>query len=692
MMVSGLQLDCVLVLIQVLIGSSWNFGPPKSKLYLRRRAFSEHSEVELDSDGIPVEWGCLAHSYHNPELWEEDDVVLGKGAFGIVARGINKETGELVAIKRISPTHYLAVATAINEVEAATSLGEHPNIVQMKAHFLAPRQEGQKHRDVVLVYRLALGGDLQQWINKQHGNSFSVNYLEPKFTDEALRIMRQLAAGLQHIHSKGIQHRDLKPANILLSAGCTALVADFGISLVNRSSQRLQGHAALGDFYFIDVDSLVTKELPYTLDDDIYSLGEVFVRILFGRYATGVDLWRFVQQNPQENMPTVVSVLKQMLDTRSERCSLTHVVQVLNDLRFSPKQSDPRPVVMSMFLGIGSVATVSAVMNHLKKKEFRKRDMSVFSRQSKLRASFCVYQVQGQRASLQDYYCHARIPWATHTGARSWRLLGMFDGHGGKDCAKFAAQFLPHEVRRMLQEKEQEAQLVRDVEGRSKLCSQCFIAVQALQCALESLDRFYVKFRERNNNMDLCGATASVVLLSPDGQHAVVCNIGDSRAALVGDWKLLQHSGTPPEQVSGMVISHAHRVSDPEEIARIDAAGGFVEYGANGHRVNGVLGVSRAIGYCGMRDFADLVPSLSDSFIARRDVDNSALVALSSDGLFRTHQLKEAEAIFKELATAESSAVLEQKVVKVVSAAGGGVAADNKDNATLLACLLPPQV
>lgn len=257
---------------------AWSFGTtasrPRAVGRLRGR-FSitpSRSEVILNPDGLPEEWLDLAESDHDPELWEEDGVLLGKGAFGVVARGINKETGELVAIKRISPSHNLAVATAKNEVEAANTLGEHPNIVQMKAHFLAPQKEGEKYREAVLVYRLALGGDLQQWINKQHGNSFSVDYSKPKFTDEALRIMRQLVAALQHIHSKNIQHRDLKPANILLSAGCTALIADFGISLVNRSSLRVQGHAALGDFYFIDVDSLVTKEMVEMMGNDGNSL------------------------------------------------------------------------------------------------------------------------------------------------------------------------------------------------------------------------------------------------------------------------------------------------------------------------------------------------------------------------------------------------------------------------------------
>ena len=480
---------------------------------------------------------------------------------------------------------------------------------------------------MILVYRLALGRDLQQWINQQHGNAFDVNYAQPKLTDEALRIMRQLVSGLQHIHERGIQHRDLKPANILLSAGCTALIADFGIALVNRSSERVQGHAALGDFYFIDVDSLVTKELPYTLDDDIYSLGEVFVRILFGRYATGCDLRRFAEERPSE-VPKVVQILAQMLAPRDRRCPLSEVEAVLDALRFVPKVSEPRPIVTSIFLGIGAVASVGFVMDYLGKKKFRKQDMSIFSKRSKLQAAFCVGQAQGERPSLQDYYCHSRIAWKVHRGARSWRLLGMFDGHGGKDCAKFAAQSLPHEVRRMFRDTEAEA---AGLEGLPLFR----LASQGLQKALESLDRLYIKFRKKKNNMDLCGTTASVALLSPDGCHAVVCNIGDSRTGLVGEWTKLEHTGIDPEvrpcdgqgeQGKQLIhMTHAHRVSDPEEMARIDKAGGFVEYGASGHRVNGVLGVSRAIGYCGMRDFADLVPSLSDSAILERDATKAAL-------------------------------------------------------------------
>ena len=69
------------------------------------------------------------------------------------------------------------------------------------------------------------------------------------------------------------------------------------------------------------------------------------------------------------------------------------------------------------------------------------------------------------------------------------------------------------------------------------------------------------------------GTTAAAALLCPDGQHAVLCNIGDSRVALVGDWTVLDHSGHEAEQFPGCVLTHAHRVTDPEEMERIDAAG-----------------------------------------------------------------------------------------------------------------------
>jgi len=633
----------------------------------------------------------FTQSPHNPGDWIEDGSTLGQGAFGKVVRGINVKTGELVAIKRIAPTHPLAAQTASNELSAAELLGNHPNIVSMKAHYLSPEvNEGKDigggvrlmpYRDVVLIYRLALGGSLEAWITQQHGAfTFSVKYPKPLLTDESLRIMRELVTGLIHIHSKNVQHRDLKPANILISAGGTALIADLGIALVNRSSTRVTGHAALGDFYFIDVDSLVNKGLAYTLDDDIYSMGEVFIRILYGEHATGLELRNFVKKNGLDAVPPIVRVIHSMLLPRDERANLEDVLKDMEALKEGVSMpSMPRPIVTETFLGIGAVATAVMIKEALRSRSIRK----VVNKKTKLNAVVRVAVSRGNRVEMQDKYCHSRLKWSLLPGGRSWRLLGVFDGQGGKSCAKFAARFLPHEVRRMFRKVEQE----RDAAGLGapKTDEEVDkIAAEALREALESLDQLFIRYKERIGEQNLSGCTACVVLLSPDAELAVLGNIGDSHGVISGDWEVTaqMYNGSIPEPVPGLILTKAHDPADPEEQKRIDEAGGFVEFGGGGHRVNGVFGVSRAIGYAGVKGFSKCMPALADITVARRR-GTKALIALASDGLFEKRSPADVYGDLIEAAVDGES--LDAGMMKLFEETSG------KDNRSILAIMLGGQ-
>ena len=51
-------------------------------------------------------------------------------------------------------------------------------------------------------------------------------YPKPVDEETALRLIRGIAGGLAHAHSKGIYHRDLKPLNILLKADLTSKITD----------------------------------------------------------------------------------------------------------------------------------------------------------------------------------------------------------------------------------------------------------------------------------------------------------------------------------------------------------------------------------------------------------------------------------------------------------------------------------
>jgi len=43
-------------------------------------------------------------------------------------------------------------------------------------------------------------------------------------------LVRSIARGMHHLHSRGIIHRDLKPANIFVGHGQTLKVGDFGMA------------------------------------------------------------------------------------------------------------------------------------------------------------------------------------------------------------------------------------------------------------------------------------------------------------------------------------------------------------------------------------------------------------------------------------------------------------------------------
>jgi serine/threonine protein kinase len=44
----------------------------------------------------------------------------------------------------------------------------------------------------------------------------------------AIKLVRGIAEGLRHAHSKGVFHRDLKPQNILLSNDFEPKITDWG--------------------------------------------------------------------------------------------------------------------------------------------------------------------------------------------------------------------------------------------------------------------------------------------------------------------------------------------------------------------------------------------------------------------------------------------------------------------------------
>ncbi|XP_051186782.1 probable protein phosphatase 2C 68 [Lolium perenne] len=117
------------------------------------------------------------------------------------------------------------------------------------------------------------------------------------------------------------------------------------------------------------------------------------------------------------------------------------------------------------------------------------------------------------------------------------------------------------------------------------------------------------------NKCDHVGSTAVVAVV--EDHHIILANCGDSRAVLCRD------GGKP------VPLSSDHKPDRPDELARIEAAGGRVIFW-EGARVLGVLAMSRAIGDGYLKPFVNAIPEVT---VTERSDGDECLI-LASDGLW----------------------------------------------------------
>ncbi len=109
----------------------------------------------------------------------------------------------------------------------------------------------------------------------------------PLPVERAVAIVRQLADALEHAHGAGIVHRDLKPGNILLGAGDTAYITDFGVARAAGHDGLTRAGAVVGTPDYLSPEQ-VTGD-PVDGRSDIYALGIVFYEMLTGRLPFAGD-------------------------------------------------------------------------------------------------------------------------------------------------------------------------------------------------------------------------------------------------------------------------------------------------------------------------------------------------------------------------------------------------------------------
>ncbi len=195
--------------------------------------------------------------------------LLGHGGMGIVYLGVHDHLGREVAIKALAP-----------------ELTRHP---EFRERFFAEArvQARLQHTNIVTIYDLiedegsffivmehVPGPTLETLLKEGAGKEWDLEH--------SLSLFRQILAGLDYAHSKGVIHRDVKPSNVLVAEGDLVKLTDFGIALLIGDKRLTASHSTIGTPTYMSPEQILR---PRTVDhrSDVYSAAIVLYEMLAGQ-------------------------------------------------------------------------------------------------------------------------------------------------------------------------------------------------------------------------------------------------------------------------------------------------------------------------------------------------------------------------------------------------------------------------
>ena len=192
---------------------------------------------------------------------------LGKGAYGIVWRAIDKKTKEVVALKKIFDAFQNATDAqrTFREIMFLQEMNGHEHIIRLTNVLKADND-----RDIYLVFEYmetdlhaAIRANILQEIHKQY-------------------ILWQSLKALKYMHSAELLHRDMKPSNLLLNSECQVKIADFGLarSLEHQEDAHMTEYVATR---WYRAPEILLGSVHYTYGVDMWSIGCILGELIGGK-------------------------------------------------------------------------------------------------------------------------------------------------------------------------------------------------------------------------------------------------------------------------------------------------------------------------------------------------------------------------------------------------------------------------
>jgi eukaryotic-like serine/threonine-protein kinase len=209
---------------------------------------------------------------------------VGAGTFARVHRGVHRETGNVMAVK-VLRSRFSGDAAKLDQFYKEGEVGKtlrHPNIV-------AIHEVGSQKTSHYMIMEFVEGQTLREFLKHR-------KQVAPV---DAIRLMADIARGLDYAFRRGVSHRDLKASNVLVSSAAQAKLVDFGLAGIDPG---------------VSDDALAGQENPRTLDyvalerasnvhkddnrSDIFFAGCIFYQMLSGKPALEETKDRMQRLNP----------------------------------------------------------------------------------------------------------------------------------------------------------------------------------------------------------------------------------------------------------------------------------------------------------------------------------------------------------------------------------------------------------
>ncbi|OGQ25405.1 MAG: hypothetical protein A2138_26465 [Deltaproteobacteria bacterium RBG_16_71_12] len=221
------------------------------------------------------------------------DREIGQGSHGVVFVATDTALDTQVAVKILHP--WLTQDTAVRdrfkrELLLARRIA-HPGVCRL----FDLHEEGE----AFFITMEFVEGQTLLSILKNEGR------LQPL---RAVRILRGVCQALAAAHQAGVIHRDLKPANIIVRAGESPMILDFGTATAGDVSRVTRPGTAVGSMRFI-APEVFTGVSP-SIGTDVYSLGVVSYVVLAGKLpynaaAGAIEMLEMIRTQPPARLDTV---------------------------------------------------------------------------------------------------------------------------------------------------------------------------------------------------------------------------------------------------------------------------------------------------------------------------------------------------------------------------------------------------